>query len=60
MVTQGGAELQVIPRPSRPLYDSQVWWRNTQHAEAVVHEYAGLVVFAYQWLTGGLKPDGSS
>lgn len=59
MATQGGAGLRVIPRSSRSLHDSAAWWRNTQHAEAVVHEYAGLVVFAYQWLTGALKPEGS-
>ncbi|MBI4634961.1 MAG: YdcF family protein [Candidatus Rokubacteria bacterium] len=59
MVTQGVAGLRVIPHTSRSLHGSAAWWRNTRHAEAVVHEYAGLVVFAYQWFTGALKPDAS-
>jgi len=57
MSLEGGKGLRVIPRVSESPYGVGPWWRNTQKAEAVLHEYLGLVAFVCHWLTGGLRAD---
>jgi uncharacterized SAM-binding protein YcdF (DUF218 family) len=57
MSTQGGGDLRVIPRASASPYGLEPWWRNTEEFEAVLHEYLGLVAFAYHWLTGDLTAE---
>lgn len=57
MSSQGATGLRVIPRASQSPHGPGRWWRNTQKAEAVLHEYLGLAAFAYFWLAGDLATE---